>query len=53
VLGSRGDFYLEPSAAHRRDGIIVFGRVRAAPHGAPVTRGVVAETIHASGRADA
>ena len=29
VLGSRG-FYLEPSAAHRRDGIIVFGPVRAA-----------------------
>ncbi len=27
VLGSRGDFYLEPSGEHRRNGIIVFRRV--------------------------
>jgi hypothetical protein len=30
VFGSRSDFYLEPSADHRRDGIIVFRRVNAA-----------------------
>jgi len=29
VLGSRGDFYLEPSAEHRRAGVIVFRRMNA------------------------
>jgi len=29
VFSSRGDFYLEPSADHRRDGIVVFRRISA------------------------